>query len=248
MVAGTDSAAEAALDTLLVDRALALAEAEGWAAVRLSRVAERAGVPLSEVGRRFRDVDAIANAWFERARLAMLAVPTEELQGLAADGRLARVIERWLDTLAAHRRVSGEMLRAKLYPGHPHHWVPMIFDLSRLVHDMLDAGRVEGRGRLRQAQEVGLTLIVLGTLRDWLRDESAGQERSRARLGRRLAAVVGCSRLVGEEAASVGSPARPVRPRNRRLPACRRRRLHERYVTVRHPATGERREVLLKMT
>ena len=51
---------------------------------------------------------------------------------------------------------------------------------------MLDAARVEGRGRLRRAQEVGLTLIVLGTLRDWLRDESAGQERSKARLGRRL--------------------------------------------------------------
>jgi AcrR family transcriptional regulator len=186
MVAGTDSAAEAALDTLLLEKTLALAEAEGWAEVRLSRVAERAGVPLVEVGRRFHDVDAIANAWFGRARLAMLAVPADELQGLAADGRLARVIERWLDTLAAHRRVSGEMLRAKLYPSHPHHWVPLIFDLSRLVHDMLDAGRVEGRGRLRQAQEVGLTLIVLGTLRDWLRDESAGQERSKARLGRRL--------------------------------------------------------------
>jgi AcrR family transcriptional regulator len=202
MVAGADGAAEAALDTLLLDRALALAEAEGWAEVRLSRVAERAGVPLVEVGRRFRDVDAIANAWFERARLAMLAVPVGELHGLAADERLARVIERWLDTLAAHRRVSGEMLRAKLYPSHPHHWVPLIFDLSRLVHDMLDAGWVEGRGRLRQAQEIGLTLIVLGTVRDWLRDESAGQERSKARLGRRLrrgGQLLACCRREGRE-------------------------------------------------
>src|ERR671929_1798100 len=119
MVAGADSAAEAALDTLLLEKALALAEAESWAAVRLWRVAEHAGVPLSEVGRRFRDVDAIANAWFERARLAMLAVPAEELQGLAADGRLARVIERWLDTLAAHRRVSGGMLGGQPYPSPP---------------------------------------------------------------------------------------------------------------------------------
>jgi AcrR family transcriptional regulator len=182
-VAGVDEAA--ALDAILVDAALALAEAEGWSEVRLSRVAERAGVPLPAVGQRFRDVDAIANAWFQRARLAMLEVPADE-QGLAADGRLARVIERWLDTLAAHRRVTGEMLRAKLYPSHPHHWVPMIFDLSRLVHDLLDAARVEGRGRVRQAQEIGLTLIVLETLYDWLRDESSGQERSKARLHRRL--------------------------------------------------------------
>ena len=103
-MAGVDEAA--ALDAILVDAALALAEAEGWSEVRLSRVAERAGVPLPAVGQRFRDVDAIANAWFQRARLAMLEVPADE-QGLAADGRLARVIERWLDTLAAHRRVTG---------------------------------------------------------------------------------------------------------------------------------------------
>ena len=182
-MAGVDEAA--ALDAILVDAALALAEAEGWSEVRLSRVAERAGVPLPAVGQRFRDVDAIANAWFQRARLAMLEVPADE-QGLAADGRLARVIERWLDTLAAHRRVTGEMLRAKLYPSHPLHWRPRIFDLSRLVHDLLDAARVEGQGRVRQAQEIGLTLIVLETLWDWLRDESPGQERSKAQLHRWL--------------------------------------------------------------
>jgi AcrR family transcriptional regulator len=185
-VAGVGDAAGAALDAVLLDEALALAEAEGWAEVRLSRVAERAGVPLAEAGRRFRDVDAIANAWFGRARLDMLEVPAEELRGLPADERLARVIGRWLDALAAHRRVTGEMLRAKLHPSHPHHWVPMIFDLSRLVHDLLDAALIQGRGRLRQAEEIGLTLIVLGTLRDWLRDESPGQERSKARLRRRL--------------------------------------------------------------
>jgi AcrR family transcriptional regulator len=156
-----NGAAAAALDTVLLDAALALAEAEGWPEVRLSRVAERAGVPLPAVGKRFRDVDAIANAWFQRARLAMLEVSADELQGLTADKWLARVIEQWLDTLAAHRRVTGEMLRAKLYPSHPHHWVPMIFDLSRLVHDLLDVARVEGGGRVRQAQEIGLTLIVL---------------------------------------------------------------------------------------
>jgi AcrR family transcriptional regulator len=185
-MAGVNGAAAASLDALLLNAALALAEAEGWSEVRLSRVAERTGVPLPEVGQRFRDVDAIADAWFRRARLAMLDVPAGELRGLAADERLARVIGRWLDALAAHRRVTGEMLRAKLHPSHPHHWVPMIFDFSRLVHDLLDAALVEGRGRLRQAEEVGLTLIVLVTLRDWLRDEGPGQERSKARLRRRL--------------------------------------------------------------
>ncbi len=177
---------EAALEALLLDEAMALAEAQGWDAVRLSAVADRAGVPLAEVGQRFMDVDAIANAWFRRARLGMLEVAARELQGRAADERLVVVIGRWLDQLASHRRVTGEMLRAKLYPGHPQHWVPATFDLSRLVHDFLDVGRIEGEGRIRQAQEIGLTLIVLGTLSDWLRDGSPGQQRSKARLQRRL--------------------------------------------------------------
>ncbi len=61
-MAGVNGGAAAALDAGILKAALALAEAEGWSEVRLSQVAERAGVPLREVGQRFRDVDAIANA------------------------------------------------------------------------------------------------------------------------------------------------------------------------------------------
>ncbi|MGI9434089.1 MAG: hypothetical protein ACR2Q4_04545, partial [Geminicoccaceae bacterium] len=69
---------------------------------------------------------------------------------------------------------------------HPHHWVPMIFDLSRLIHWFLDAARIESTGRQRQAAEIGLTLIFLATLRDWLHDQSDAQSKTSARLRRRL--------------------------------------------------------------
>jgi hypothetical protein len=65
--------------------------------------------------------------------------------------------------------------------------VPLVFDLSRLVHDLLDVARVPGSGRLRQAQEIGLTAITLLTLADWLRDDSPDQEYSKRRLRQRLA-------------------------------------------------------------
>jgi hypothetical protein len=81
------------------------------------------------------------------------------------------------------------MLEAKLYLSHPHHWVPMIFDLSRLVHWFLDAARIASTGRTRQLAEVGLTAILLATLRVWRRDDSAGQERTRVYLRRRLEAA-----------------------------------------------------------
>jgi hypothetical protein len=164
--------------------------------VRLHLIADRLGVPLEAVGARFRDVDAVANAWFRRARLALLAVEPKELEGLEADARLALVMGRWLDHLAPHRQIAREIFGAKLYASHPHHWVPLIFDLSRTVHDLLDAARVEGTGRLRQAQEIGLTAIVLATLADWLTDRSEGEAASRRRLRRRLAGAGRWARLL----------------------------------------------------
>jgi hypothetical protein len=79
------------------------------------------------------------------------------------------------------------MIGEKLYASHPHHWVPMTFDLSRLIHWFLDAARIRSTGRRRQLAEIGLTTIFLLTLRVWLRDDSEGQEISRAFLRRRLA-------------------------------------------------------------
>ncbi len=171
-----------AIEKLVVDAALAIASKVGWEQLRLHAIADRTGRPLAEIGRRFRDVDAVANAWFSQARIALLGLPQDELDGRSADERIALALGVWLDSLAPHRRLAGEILRHKLYVSHAHHCVPMIFDLSRLVHDLLDVARVTGSGRLRQAQEIGLTAITLLTLAEWLRDDSPGQERNKWRL------------------------------------------------------------------
>ena len=104
------------IEQRVVDAALAIAAEVGWEQVRLSTIADRTELPLAEIGRHFRDVDAIANAWFARARLAMLALPAEELAGRPADERIALAFGAWLDSLAPHRRVAAEILRHKLYP------------------------------------------------------------------------------------------------------------------------------------
>ena len=173
----------------IVDTALELGQESGWANVRLYQVAERAGVPLATIGTEFRDLDALANAWFARALSAVEQIPPQALGGQPAPERLHLVIMRWFDALAPHREVTGEMLRAKLYPSHPQHWVPLVFDLSRLVHWFLDAARIASTGRARQMAEVGLTAIFLGSLRVWLRDDSAGSERTRSYLRRQLTAA-----------------------------------------------------------
>ena len=47
-------------------------DAGGWYDIRLHLVARRLGVPLEAVLERFRDADAIADAWFARALRAMV--------------------------------------------------------------------------------------------------------------------------------------------------------------------------------
>ena len=174
------------LDQRIVDAAVALAEEVGWDAVRLRDVADRLGVPLAEVLARYRDLDGVADAWFRRAWAAMLAAPPDGFAALPASERIYQVMMRWFDALAAHREVTGQTLGTKLYPSHPHHWVPMIFNLSRTIQWLREVAILDAPGRRRQVEEVGLTALFLATLRDWVRDDTPGQERTRETLRRRL--------------------------------------------------------------
>jgi AcrR family transcriptional regulator len=170
----------------ILDAAMDCAAESGWYDLRLHRVADRLGLPLAAIQAEFRDADAIANAWFARALDAMLAEPELGFDGLAPSERVRRVLLRWFDAQAVHRRVVRSMLGAKLHASHPHHWAPMAFDLSRLMHWALEAARLDARGLPRQAEEVGLTLVFLRALSIWLRDESQDQARTRAFLARNL--------------------------------------------------------------
>jgi AcrR family transcriptional regulator len=165
---------------------MAAAEAEGWDAVRLRRVAETLGCPLAALHGRFRDLDAVADAWFAGAGHAMVAPVDADFFDRPTPERLHFLIMRWFDALAPHRRVTAAMLRGKLYPGHPHHWAPMIFNLSRTIHWLRDAAGLDATGRRRQIEEIGLTGVFLATLAAWCRDRSDGQEKTRRRLEQAL--------------------------------------------------------------
>src|SRR4051794_40786017 len=70
--------------------------------VGLSRIVERAGVPLPEVGQRFRDVDAPVNTWLQRHRpnatSSLAAVLTLVLVVLLALHGTAMAHEQWVMT------------------------------------------------------------------------------------------------------------------------------------------------------
>lgn len=181
------SAAERILGATLSE-----AERVGWPGVRLHRVAAALGLPLAEIYRHYRDADDIAEAWLSRADRAMLAAAAAP--GFARRTpreRLERTLLAWLAALAPHRRVARDMLLGKLYPGHPHHLVALVFRLSRTVQWWREAARLDAPPPRRQVEEIGLTWIFAGTVALWAADASADHQATRAFLARALGAADG---------------------------------------------------------
>lgn len=202
-------------DTLgprIVDTAIALAEETGWSNVRLRLVADRLGVPLAEVHALYRDLDAVADAWFDRALRAMLQPAPAGFAELPAPERLHLLLMRWFNAVSAHRDVTVQMLGEKLYPSHPHHWAPMIFSLSRLINWLRDAALLDAPGRRRQIEEIGLTALFLTTLAVWRRDGSARQEETSKFLQRRLAQADRMMGWLGGRPAGIATEERPQAP------------------------------------
>lgn len=176
-----------ALTWRIVQAALDQAEEVGWENVRLRLVAEYLGVPLLEIGSRVRDLDAVADAWFAYGWKAMQQPLPPDIAALPASDRLEVVLWRWFECLSPHRRVTVDMLKAKLWPFHPHHWVPLPFNLSRTILWLRDAAGCDDASPRREVEEVGLTWLFLATLAVWSRDDSESQKRTRHFLHRRLA-------------------------------------------------------------
>jgi len=178
--------AKTGLEHKIVDASLELAESCGWGALRLRQVADRLKTPLPELRRFYRDKDAVADAWLARADAAMLAPPQEGFAAQPPHERLHTVIMTWLDALAAHRHVTGEIFAEKLWPFHPHHNLALIFWVSRTVQWIREAALLDAAGPRKQVEEIGLTGLFVAVMNVWLRDESEGQERTRQWLSRRL--------------------------------------------------------------
>jgi AcrR family transcriptional regulator len=171
----------------VLEAALAFADRQGWDEVSLAGLAADLGLGLDDLRALFRDKDAAADAWFRLAQDAMLAELPRGFARRPVPARLEFLLGRWFAALTPHRQATVEMLKAKLWPFHPHHYVPMVFHLSRLVQWLRDAAGLTAGGVRRQAEEIALTLLFLAVLGVWSRDDTAGQERTLQFLNNRLA-------------------------------------------------------------
>lgn len=181
----------------IVTTAVALAEEQGWEAVRLYEVADRLGVGLDAIRGHFPEKDHIIDAFFDRADRAML-LETErpDFLELPPRDRIHRLIMVWLETLAPHRRVVREMLNHKLELGHLHVQIPAVIRISQTVQWVREGARREDTFFFRGLEETGLTSTYLITFAYWLGDQSYGAEDTRRLLDRLLATGQRTERLL----------------------------------------------------
>ncbi len=159
----------------ILDTALELAEKQSWERVRLHEVADRAGMTLDEVHRYITEKEDLVNAWFDRADRAVLqASASAEFRRLSSRGRLQRVIMVWLGALAAHRRVTRQMIIGQLEPGHVHVQVAALMRISRTVQWMREAAHRDVAYLTRAVDETALTALYLTVFSRWMIDESPG--------------------------------------------------------------------------
>jgi AcrR family transcriptional regulator len=171
----------------ILDSALQLGEQRGWDALHLYEIAQELGIALADIQGHYDQKDALAEAWFDRADRALLAAAqTPGWRELPERERVHRAIFAWLDALAPHRRLTGAMLRYKLQPEHLHLQALGLMRISRTVQWMREVACLPAVGWRREVGEFVLTATYLATFAHWLRDDSAGAERTHAFLERLL--------------------------------------------------------------
>ncbi|WP_137886205.1 TetR family transcriptional regulator [Pseudomonas sp. 2FE] len=171
----------------ILDCALELADTCGWERLHLFAVAERLEVGLDAIARHYRQKDDLVEAWFDRADSALLArAQAPDLAALHPEKRLEELLIAWLNSLAAHRAVTAQMLLYKLEPGHLHLQVLGLLRISRTVQWWREAARRENQSLSRIIEESLLSTAYLCTFLHWLRHPQEEEADLRAFLRRQL--------------------------------------------------------------
>jgi len=171
----------------ILNCALRLADDSGWERLHLYQVAAELDVGLDFIARHYRQKDDLVEAWFDRADAALLArAQVPDLAALSPDKRLEELLIAWLNSLAEHRAVTGQMLLYKLEPGHVHLQVLGLLRISRTVQWWREAAQRGNSHLSRILEESLLTAAYLRTFLHWLRHPDEGEADLRALLRRQL--------------------------------------------------------------
>ncbi len=167
---------QSSLRERIVDTAVTLAARGSWEALRLHDVAAELDITLNDIRDQFREKEDIVDAWFDRADRAMLRESDKaEVVALSPRERLRHLLLAWLEALAAHKRVTRQMIANKLEPGHVHYQWAGLLRVSRTVQWWREAAGRRAPLPRRAFEETALTAIYLATFVRWMTDDGGAQ-------------------------------------------------------------------------
>ncbi|MCH8537819.1 MAG: TetR/AcrR family transcriptional regulator [Alkalimonas sp.] len=174
----TIESAEQAKQILM--QAIQHGEELGWEAVRLRDVSETLGIPLSQIKLHFQQKDDLVDAWFDLADQAMLHCQQHpDFEHSSAQEKIKIAILHWLNAMAAHRKLTRQMLYYKLEPGHIHLQAAALLRLSRTIQWLRELADLRAQNFKRIEQELFLSGLFSSTFIRWLQaSEPANQAAS----------------------------------------------------------------------
>jgi len=168
----------------VVAAAMALAAERDWREIGLAEIAAAAGLTLAELLVEYPSKLAILDGFTrEIDRRVLTGFEPESDSGSARD-RLFDVLMRRFDVLEPHKaaigRIAGTACRDPLIG------IAAGASLFRSMGLMLEAAGVSSEGLRGAIRRKGLAAVYAGTLRDWLKDDTADKSRTMAALDARL--------------------------------------------------------------
>lgn len=168
----------------LVDAALKLAKTKPWVTITLQEIADNAKVDLADFRDYFEDKTDILVCYgrrIDRKTLASLGKP--DLEDSFKD-RIFEVLMARFDILNEDRDALLSILEG--FKSDPK---AALISLPHLKHSMawmIEAAGVSTSGWKGAGQVLGITLVYMETLRQWMKDESEDMARTMAALDKSL--------------------------------------------------------------
>ncbi len=168
----------------IIDKALELAARDGWGGLRLSVLADAAGVSVADVWQTYSSKSDILAAYAARLDQTTLAAAPKDLAEQPVRDRLFDLIMRRLDAMAEHKEAVRSIARD--VPRDPIGLCCASKTLGRSMRALLAGAGLASDGVAGMVQAKGLAAIYVGTLRVWMGDDSEDSSRTMAALDKRL--------------------------------------------------------------
>lgn len=187
MTEATDTSATPPIDRL-IDAMLDMVAADGWSAVTLDAVAERAGLPAAAAYAECADPGQLLDAWARRVDVAACAHAEPGTDAASRYDELLDILMRRFEILQTRRDAVVGLVRG--VPRAPATLLQRLPQSQRTFAFLARAAGYPATGLGGAILAKALSAVWLATQRDWLRDETADLSVTMAALDRNLGRAI----------------------------------------------------------